>query len=278
MNNYSNKLEALKRQYEEIFIILENFVKYHQDRKTNESKTPFMNNYSKLFVGLYFTLFLCFFIVLYFEDFWKNNLNFLKIISIFVLILIAILAITSILLLFQEITNSQNFPKILLKKTCQKGIQELDFCHQLSQFDRLALEYAENRLKLLIENRKIGEQIINNLIPFFALVVVLYMIYQYIPENLANFTRLRELRELIVLCGTFSGIITIIFKGVTELIDNKTIYQKCLAIVQYAKLLAEQSQPKNITYLPTEKQKDKDIMTSLRQKSVDQPSDFDYNS
>lgn len=231
MNNDSNKLDNFKQQYKEIFIILDRFMDYYQNEKKEKSKKPCLDKYSELFVLFYFVLFSYSVLVLYFKDFWKNNPNFLIIISIVILVVIALIAITSIMLLFQEITNSKKSPNILLKNTYQ----------------------------------------INNLIPFFALGLTAFTIYQYKPENLDVFN---FIKNIIVI----SSVMTIILKAVTELIDNKTIYQKCLSIVQYAKVLVDQSQPKDIKYLPANKQKNKNIMTALRKNTINQPSEFDHNS
>ncbi len=272
MNKFPKKIDNLEQQYEEIFIILDKFIESHQNSKKDKQKILYLDKYSELFILFYLVLFSYSIILLTFKDFFQSQPNVFIILSICVLIIIAILAIISIILLFQEITSFKKFPRILLKNTYHKGIQELQFCKQLTQFDHLALEYTENRLKLLIENRKIGEQTINNLIPFLALGITGFSIYQYKPENVHNFN---TLGSVIVV----SGIITIILKGITELTDNKTIYQKCLAIVQYAKVLVDQSQATDdINYLPAKQQNNKDIMASLREMTIDQPSEFDHNS
>ena len=268
MNNNSNKLNNLEKHYKEIFVILYEIIEYYEKSKKSNSKNPFLDKYSLIFLSIY-SMFFCYCIILIaFHDFFVNNINSFILLSKLFLSVIASLLIIIIRLLVEDIRILKNSSKKLLKKTYQKGIKELEFCEKLSLFDKLALEYVENRLKLLIENRKIGEQKINNLIPFFALGLTIFAVYQYQPENF-NF-----MKNIMVI----SGIVTIMLKAITELTDNKTIYQKCLAIVQYSQVLADQSQSIDISYLPSEKQKNKDIMASLREQTIDQPSEFDHNS
>ncbi|MDJ0600807.1 MAG: hypothetical protein QNJ37_18435 [Crocosphaera sp.] len=230
MNNNSNKWNNLEKHYKEIFVILYEIIEYYENSKKSNSKNPLLDKYSLTFLSIYSMFFGYSIILIARYDFFINNINSFILLSKVFLSIIASLTIIIIRFLVEDIRKSKNYSKNSLRNTCQKGIHELEFCHKLSLFDKLALEYAENRLKLLIENRKIGEQIINNLIPFFALGLTIFTVYQYQPENTENFNFMKNIMVI-------SGIVTIMLKAITELTDNKTIYQKCLAIVQYAKVL-----------------------------------------
>lgn len=266
-NSHSKKSNIFEEDYQSIFNILDDFIEQNKQKKYSRKKQGFINEDSLISLISFTIPFLPLiyaFILLTLEI--QFNTLFFKIISI-VFSLISVIMLLSIIL--KEVNKAKNMPNLLIKKSCEQGLKDLAFSEKLAKFDKSTLNYAERRLKLLVETRNISNQKINSVIPFIALVMAIVVIYTYLSDDF-NFTPANIMLT--------SGITSIIFKGIVELTDDPTIYKKCLAVVEYARVLAEEFQDDELTYLPKKNISNNNLMEALSKHKLNQPSDFDHNS
>ncbi len=266
-SRFSDQYPQFIEEYEKIFTILEKFISSQKSNQLTSRNKIFLDKTSIALMTIPLLLLIYSLIIISFKNFNINNKLALELISYSFLVIIVVLAIIALRQLIIDVRQqSKGIAQKLIRKTREKGLHDRKMSEKLSCFSNSVLKYTEIRLKLLIESKDQNDQRLVNMIPFMSLILATFFIYL---SGISDFT----LSNIMLI----SGATVILLKGYAESIDDPSLYKRCLSIVEYAQILADETLVIAQHNSPYTKTDNHNLMKALRQYKIDEPSDFEHN-
>lgn len=270
--------EKFEQDYNQVFKELHEFINAQKPTKSkrNSPRKSISKYVNSIFKSPLFIILLAYCSPLIFSStifllrgFIANHIWLFWLLAGLYLSFLIVIAVMGLIKAYQETRDFEKLPNEVIDKCRIQGLDDLKYSQKISKLPKSAIVYAEKRLKLLIDNRGTFDKQLNTIIPFISLALSGFLIYWLKIPNL-NFT----VSNLVVI----GGIIGIGFRGLIELTDKPKIYKRCLAIVEYAQILADKPQEDELQFLPKPQKSGKKLFDNLENYIVDKASGFDYNS